>query len=304
MSIIIKTPHQGFCYGVKHSIKMVIDVLNDKSYPRPIYLLNSIVHNDDVNNYFKEQGVIVLEGKSKLDLLDNIKTGTVIFSAHGVSDLVKEKAKLKNITTVDATCPFVEKSYQLIKKYINNGYHLLYIGKENHPETEAVLTFGENITLINNNNININYSFNNSSLLAIAHQTTMSDYDVKSIYDKVIEKHPNLIVLPMMCNATKLRQDDLKEVLSTTVLENALIIIVGDHHSNNCTKLFELSQMYSKNVLFVASYEELKNVSLTEYDTFIISSGTSTPIINVNNIEKYLSNKKTHKTNNLKKYIN
>ncbi len=302
MSIIIKTPHQGFCYGVKHSIKMVIDVLNDKSYPRPIYLLNSIVHNDDVNNYFKEQGVIVLEGKSKLDLLDNIKTGTVIFSAHGVSDLVKEKAKLKNITTVDATCPFVEKSYQLIKKYINNGYHLLYIGKENHPETEAVLTFGENITLINNNNIN--YSFNNSSLLAIAHQTTMSDYDVKSIYDKVIEKHPNIIVLPMMCNATKLRQDDLKEVLSTTVLDNALIIIVGDHHSNNCTKLFELSQMYSKNVLFVASYEELKNVSLTEYDTFIISSGTSTPIINVNNIEKYLSNKKTHKTTNLKKYIN
>lgn len=299
MNKIIQTSHQGFCYGVKHSIKMVLDVLNDKSYPRPIYLLNSIVHNNDVNSYFKSQGVIILEGKPKLELLDSINSGTIIFSAHGVSDLVKEKAKSMNVTIVDATCPFVEKSYQLIKKHIYDNYHLLYIGKTNHPETEAVLTFSNNITLINNDTLN----FSVSSKLAIAHQTTMSDYDVQTIYDKVKEINPNVKILPMMCNATKLRQDDLKDVLENNSLDNTLVIIVGDRKSNNCTKLYELAKMYTNNTCFIASYHELLNFDLKVYQTFIISSGTSTPIINVDNIVKFLSNKKVPTKIKLKDYI-
>lgn len=288
MNKIIKTQHQGFCYGVKHSIKMVNEVLNDKSYPRPIYLLNSIVHNYDVNNYFKSQGVIVLEGKSKLELLESINFGTIIFSAHGVSDLVKEKAKSMNIVTVDATCPFVEKSYQLIKKYLNDQYHLLYIGKNNHPETEAVLTFGGNITLVNNDN----FSLPNTEKIAIAHQTTMSDYDVQSIYDKAIKINSNIKILPMMCNATKLRQDDLKNTLENNNLENTLVIIVGDKNSNNCTKLFELAKIYTNNAIFISTYNELSSLNFNNYHTFIVSSGTSTPIINVDNVVKYLKKKK------------
>ncbi len=301
MKNIIKVEHQGFCYGVKHSIKMVLDVLNDKTYPRPIYLLNSIVHNQDVNNYFKEKGVIVLEGKPKLELLDEIKSGTVIFSAHGVSDVVKEKASKMNITVVDATCPFVERSYQLIKKYLNNDYHLLYIGKTKHPETEAVLSFGDNISLITDEN---NIKIPNSNLIAIAHQTTMSDYDVKSIYDKVKTINEKVIVLPMICNATKLRQDGLKQTLETTNLSNTLVIIVGDKTSNNCTKLYELALMYTNNVKFVSNYLELNNFDTSIFDTIIVASGTSTPIINVDNIILYLSNKKIKDNSHIEKYIN
>lgn len=299
MNKIIQTPHQGFCYGVKHSIKMVNEVLNDKSYPRPIYLLNSIVHNNDVNHYFKNQGVIILEGKTKLELLESINSGTIIFSAHGVSDLVKEKAKSMNIVTVDATCPFVEKSYQLIKKYLNDDYHLLYIGKKNHPETEAVLTFGGNISLVNNED----FSLPNTKKIAIAHQTTMSDYDVQSIYNKVIKINPNIKILPMMCNATKLRQDDLTNTLENTNLENTLVIIVGDKNSNNCTKLYELAKMYTNNAIFISSYNELFSLDLNNYYTFIVSSGTSTPIINVDNIINFLKKKKIPLKIKLSEYI-
>ncbi len=300
MQKIIKVEHQGFCYGVKHSIKMVLDVLNDKKYPRPIYLLNSIVHNQDVNNYFKEKGVIILEGKTKLELLDEINTGTVIFSAHGVGDVVKEKASKMNITVVDATCPFVEKSYQLIKKYLNNDYHLLYIGKAKHPETEAVLSFSNHISLITDEN---NIKIPNSNYIAIAHQTTMSDYDVKSIYDKVKSINEKVIVLPMICNATKLRQDDLKHILETTDLNNALVIIVGDKTSNNCTKLSELAFMYTKSVKFISNYLELKDFDVSIFDTIIIASGTSTPIVNVDNIILYLSKKKVKSNSHIEKYV-
>lgn len=291
--------HQGFCYGVKQSIKIVDEVLKDKTNPKPIYLLNSIVHNSFVNEYFKNKGVIVLEGKSKLELLDSINTGTVIFSAHGVSDLVKEKAASKGLNVIDATCPFVEKSYQLIKKHLNENYHLLYIGKENHPETEAVTSFSNNVTLINEFNIsNLNPNLNYS----IAHQTTMSYYDISHIYDKVKENLPNVSVIPMICNATKQRQEELNNELQN-INNNTFVIIVGDKLSNNCTKLYELAKRHTDNSCFVSSYKDLLNYDLSSFNNFIISSGTSTPIINVLQIEKYLLNKKISSKTSLKDYI-
>ena len=297
---IITLSNQGFCYGVNQSIKKVIQVLKDKSTPKPIYLLNSIVHNSFVNNYFKEQGVIILEGKPKMELLDEISSGTVIFSAHGVGDNVYDKAKNKNLNIVDATCPFVEKSYQLIKKHLNNNYHLLYIGKTKHPEAEAVTSFSDEITLINENNIIIP---NTNKPLAIAHQTTMSNYDVEHIYNEVKTKVKDILVLPMICNATKLRQDELRKAL-TDIDNNSLVIIVGDRSSNNCTKLYELALRYTNNTLFISDYKELINVDLSKYNKFIFSSGTSTPIINVEQISNFIkNNKRPKKENELIDYI-
>lgn len=292
--------NQGFCYGVNHSIEIVEKVLKDNNNPRPIYLLNSIVHNKYVNEYFKEKGIIVLEGKSKLDLLDEIKFGTVIFSAHGVSDLVKEKAKSMNINVVDATCPFVEKSYQLIKKYINDDYHILYFGKNNHPESEAVLSFSDNVTLITDLNVpNINHN-----KIAIGHQTTMSSYDVESIYDQAIKQNNNIVKLPMICNATNKRQEELKSALEEADLTNTLVIIVGDKTSNNCTKLYELAKRYTDNSLFISTWKELLSLDLSKYNNCIISSGTSTPLINVKQVTNYIKSLKKQKDiNDLKKYI-
>ena len=280
--------HQGFCYGVNQSIKIVNEVLQDKSTPKPIYLLNSIVHNKFVNDYFESKGIVVLEGKPKLELLDEIKCGTVIFSAHGVGDNVKEKALSKGLNIIDATCPFVEKSYQLIKKFLGENYHLLYIGKTNHPEAEAVSSFSNEVTIISEDRINIP---NNKDKYAIAHQTTMSYYDVSNVYDKVKEIIPNITVLPMICNATKLRQDELTKALDH-ISDKTLVIIVGDKKSNNCTKLYELAKRHTKNTLFISSYIDLLNVDLTLYESFVISSGTSTPFKNVNDIKNYIEKNK------------
>ena len=297
---VILLTNTGFCYGVSHSIKLVDDIIKTNKYPKPIYLLNSIVHNEFVNNYFNDKGIIVLSGKSKLELLDDISNGTIIFSAHGVSDIVKEKAQAKGLTTVDATCPFVERSYQLIKEYLNNGYHLLYIGKKNHPETEAVLSFSSDITLVTDDNFEVP----SYDKIAIAHQTTMSDYDVKHIYDYVVKKNDKIVIIPMICNATKLRQEELKNTLEKSNLDNTLVIIVGDKASNNCTKLYELGLRYTNNCIFIDSYESLDDEFVKKFDNFIISSGTSTPLINVINVKKYLLKEKIKKNISLKDYIN
>ncbi len=296
---IILLKNYGFCYGVNHSIKIVLDTLKNKKYPRPIYLLNSIVHNKFVNDYFVNKGIVILEGKSKLELLDQIKKGTVIFSAHGVGDNIKEKAKQLNLTVVDATCPFVEKSYQLIKEYLKQGYRLLYIGKKNHPEVEAVLSFSPEITLITDQNFEIP----STPHLAIAHQTTMSDYDVNEIYTKVKRQNSFVTVLPMLCNATETRQKQLLSYLKENDLINTLILIVGDKMSNNCTKLYELSKRYTENTLFIYDYTELTSFNLTPYKKIVITSGTSTPVICIQNIINFLNNKKIIKAKDLTFYI-
>ena len=94
MKINVLSP-QGYCGGVKHAIEIVNKVINDPNTKKPIYLLGQIIHNEHVINEIKSKGVIVLEGKSKLELLDSINFGTIIFSAHGVAPIIYEKAKEK-----------------------------------------------------------------------------------------------------------------------------------------------------------------------------------------------------------------
>ena len=109
MKEIIVVPIQGFCKGVVHAIDKAKNVAKDPHYPRPIYVLGSLVHNRFVNESLEDQGLIILEAKNKtrLELLDEIDQGTVIFTAHGVSPAVRQKAQEKHLEVVDASCPFV-----------------------------------------------------------------------------------------------------------------------------------------------------------------------------------------------------
>ncbi|PGZ07296.1 4-hydroxy-3-methylbut-2-enyl diphosphate reductase, partial [Bacillus thuringiensis] len=94
---------------------------------------------------FEEDGIITLDGPSRLDILDQIDSGTVIFTAHGVSPEVKQRAKEKGLTTIDATCPDVTKTHDLIEAKKAEGYHVIYIGKKNHPEPEGAVGIAPDI---------------------------------------------------------------------------------------------------------------------------------------------------------------
>ena len=93
MRIITKSKEIGFCYGVKNAIYIVQDLVKDKNIPRPIYLLGDLVHNHHINEYLTSLGIIILKGEKRIDMLDRIESGTVIFTAHGVSQEVRNKAQ-------------------------------------------------------------------------------------------------------------------------------------------------------------------------------------------------------------------
>ena len=113
---IIKISPRGYCYGVVDAMVIARNAALDKSLPRPIYILGMIVHNKHVTDAFEEEGIITLDGSNRLEILEKVDKGTVIFTAHGISPQVRELAKQKGLITIDATCPDVTRTHDLIEE--------------------------------------------------------------------------------------------------------------------------------------------------------------------------------------------
>ena len=136
---IIKISPRGYCYGVVDAMVIARNAALDKSLPRPIYILGMIVHNKHVTDAFEDEGIITLDGSNRLEILEKVQSGTVIFTAHGVSPEVRKIASEKGLVTLDATCPDVTKTHDLIRAKKAEGYHVIYIGKKSHPEPEGAV---------------------------------------------------------------------------------------------------------------------------------------------------------------------
>src|SRR5699024_4620314 len=136
---IIKISPRGYCYGVVDAMVIARNASLDKSLPRPIYILGMIVHNKHVTDAFEEEGIITLDGPNRLEILEQIENGTVIFTAHGVSPQVKERAQEVGLDGIDATCPDVEVTHDLRRETTGDGYEVICIGQQDHPEAEGAV---------------------------------------------------------------------------------------------------------------------------------------------------------------------
>lgn len=285
MRIISKAKEIGFCYGVKNAIKIAKNAAESKNTKRPIYLLGNLVHNHHVNSFLENIGIIILNGSSRLEMLDQIDSGTVIFTAHGVSPKVYEKAKNKGLDIIDATCPYVEATFKLMKEKVDNGYNVIFIGKKDHPETESAIALSNNVHVYKKDLII------NSNKLCLCHQTTMSFYDVSEAYTDLISKFPHIETLDMICKVTEKRQNEIRNLNNYNFNNPALIIIIGDKTSNNSTKLFEMAKRLNKtDVLFIDNISELNFLELKKYNEIFIGSGTSTPMAITNELYELLHN--------------
>lgn len=281
MKVISITP-RGYCKGVINSIKIALDTR--KKYDCPIYILGEIVHNKNVTIALSKLNIISLDInlKSKEQWINEIDNGVIILSAHGSSQKLKDLIINKGLTLVDSTCPFVYKSFDMIKKY-SEHHDIIYFGKHNHEEAIAAKSLNENkvhiVSSINElNNINI------SSTPVVTNQTTMSKYDINSIYEEIKKLYEDALLIDEQCNATSLRQNAI-----INLNENVdLFYVVGDVNSNNSKKLCALANEKAKAILINdvrdINIEDLKNVN-----TVAVSSGASTPTYLTKQVIEYLT---------------
>lgn len=284
---IKKVVPSGYCKGVVNAIMLAKETRN--KYPNEnIYILGMLVHNSFVSKELEELGIITLDdtNKSKKELLDDINEGIVIFTAHGISEEIKNKAIAKGLKYVDATCVDVLKTQNVIREYIKNNYDVIYFGKKNHPEAEAVISISNKIHLVTSMDDLLNLNLTNNNIF-LTNQTTMSYLELQDLITKAQELYPNIIIEKEICNATSSRQEAISKLNDCD-----LLYVVGDNKSNNTNKLVDIGKKQGiKKVLLIQNFKDINDSDLSNVDKIYVTAGASTPPILIDEVINYLKSK-------------
>lgn len=274
----------GYCKGVVNAINIVRKV-KEENKDTPVYVLGMIVHNSYVTSELTKLGIITLDDskKSKEELLDEIDSGIVVLTAHGTSDVIKEKAINKGLTVVDGACEDVLKTKNIILEYLNKNFGVIYFGKKGHPEANAIIAISEKIHLVSNDADIDNLYIDNPNII-VTNQTTMSFLELDKMIKHILNKYPNVKIIKEICNATSSRQEAIKNIKDADVL-----YVVGDVKSNNTNKLVDVAKAngISKTYL-IANKEEIKKEDLVNVNKVYVTAGASTPPILIEEVINYL----------------
>lgn len=276
---IVKVIPRGYCKGVVRAINIAKKTALDNPHEK-IYILGMLVHNKYVIEALKEYNIITIDDKNKSreQLLDEINEGIVIFTAHGIHPSIKEKAKRKGLHYIDASCLDVLKTQEIVHDHLNNGYEVLYIGKNKHPESSAICDHNAHVHLIENE-----YDINDLPYydkVFVTNQTTMSYYDVKHLFELIKIKYPNVKISDEICNATRSRQEAVANLKDIDAL-----IVVGDKASNNANRLAQIANEKDiKHVYLIDDVNDLDFNEIMQFHKVGVTAGASTPTYLINQV--------------------
>jgi len=274
---VIKVTPRGYCYGVVDAMELARKAAKDPAVPRPIYIIGLIVHNRFAVDELTALGVTTLDGADRAAMIEQVSEGTVIFTAHGVSPLVKQRARDRGLHVIDATCPDVTKTHDLVRDLVARDYLILYIGKKGHPEPEGVVgEASDRVLLVENESdlATIPERFTQAERLAVTTQTTLSQWDTAALIEAIQARFPQVEVYNEICRATQVRQ----EAVARMAVGADLTIVVGDPRSNNTNRLVQVAEERAQSpAIRVESLDDLKPELLEGKKRVAITSGASTP---------------------------
>ena len=275
---VIKAKTAGFCFGVKRAVDTVYEQVDACS--SLIYTYGPIIHNEEVVRDMESKGVVVLRSEEELDALEK---GTVIIRSHGVGKWIYDKLEARNIRIVDATCPFVKKIHNIVRKASAEGAHIVIIGNPDHPEVQGIRGWaGEKVTVVQDKESAEGVDFGKKEKICVVSQTTFNYNKFKDLVEIIKKKSYDVSVLNTICNATKERQTEARSIAESV----DAMIVIGDKHSSNTQKLFEICRKACNNTYYIQTLDDLNLNQLGSVETVGITAGASTP----NNIIEEVQN--------------
>ncbi|MBQ6655018.1 MAG: 4-hydroxy-3-methylbut-2-enyl diphosphate reductase [Erysipelotrichaceae bacterium] len=273
----------GYCKGVINAISLARKTR--AQYPdEKIYIMGMLVHNHYVVQAFSQLGIVTLndESRTKLELLDEISEGVVIFTAHGIDPRIRQHALDRGLKVVDATCSDVTRNAELCQKYLADGYDIIYIGKARHPESEAVLALSDRIRLVTCEKDIDDLQLGNAEIL-VTNQTTMSILDTAHLIERIRQRYPKSVVVEEICSATRRRQQAILDLKGYDTL-----IVVGDPKSNNTAQLASIARGRIKHIYKVEKASDLLQYDLSDSHKAAVTAGASTPSYLTDQLISYL----------------
>ncbi len=279
----IKTAESaGFCFGVQRAIDMVYEEAAKKG---PVYTYGPIIHNEEVIENLKKQGVHSIDS---LEELKDLPKGTIIIRSHGISEAVYEKMKSFGHGIMDATCPFVLKIHNIVREQSEQGRHILIIGKYSHPEIQGIIGWIKGVSgpaesEIGNSGIGYtvvedlaeaqNFNLPITEKLCIVAQTTFNYIKFQELVEIISKKGYDILVLNTICNATQTRQTEAYQLAK----ESDAMIVIGGKESSNTKKLYEICKKECENTYYIQKLDDLDLSSFKSYWNVGITAGASTP---------------------------
>ena len=278
----------SLCFGVESSINKIKQCAAENK-DASIFCLGLPVHNEIIAKELENLGINIIDAKPnefESLLLTFPKNSIIIFSAHGHDRKLDEICKERSLKYIDTICPIVASIQRKIEEYIENGKEVLYIGKENHPESYSVL---KNAPLVKFWDISSSFLVDFSTNYPIVfNQTTILKNKLEPFYRKILEKASGGIVKNTSCKFVNDRYEALIKLYHS---DYDLVIVAGSKNSSNTNELYEKTiEIFGKEkALLISKADELKSYKFNDVNNVLILSGTSAPQILIDEIKEILT---------------
>ena len=262
---IIVARHAGFCFGVKRATQMAFEKAAEETGGRTC-TLGPIIHSPQVVARLEEKGVKVIRSLAEID------EGQIILRSHGVTAAEMQEANDKGLDVVDATCPFVKKAQKQVKMLSDEGYDMVIVGEEEHPEVAGIVSYaaGKVFVVASANDALKLPEMKKTGVVA---QTTQSYHTLEAVVDVCLAKTKELRVFNTICDATSVRQEEAKVIAGDV----GCMLVIGGFNSANTRRLAEVCSEIQKNTHHVETVEQLLPEWFAGIESVGVTAGASTP---------------------------
>ena len=256
--------HAGVCYGVERALSMAADAAT--SAPAPVHTLGPLIHNPLVVKELEAQGVGLAE------TLDDAASGSIIIRAHGVVPAVIEQARARDLTVLDATCPYVKRVHAAAEKLVREGYQLIVVGESGHPEVEGIMGHADGAARVVSCADDL-ADLEISNRVGVVVQTTQTQATLAGVVSALLTRASEVRVINTICSATQERQQAASELASRA----DVMIVVGGKNSGNTRRLAQICAERCERTHHVEDACEIDPAWLTGAGLIGITAGASTP---------------------------
>jgi 4-hydroxy-3-methylbut-2-enyl diphosphate reductase len=259
---IITAKSAGFCFGVKRAIDIAFKIAREKR--QGVYTLGPIIHNPQVVEKLKEQGIIPI---TNLRSRRNIKA--LIIRTHGIPLSLSKRLASLEFEIIDATCPFVKKAQYYAKLLSEEGYQVVILGEKNHPEVKGIMSYANDVIIVNNKTPLPKIK----SKVGIVVQTTQSLEALRNVISDATIHAKEIKVYNTICNSTAQRLKEAEKIAQKV----DIMIVVGGKNSANTTQLTRLCKSLSVPTYHIETPSEIKQQWIKGVKRLGITAGASTP---------------------------
>ncbi len=266
---IVVATHGGFCFGVKRAVEIAFKAVS-KNSSKSMFTLGPLIHNPQVVEQLEREGIGVAHSLD--EIYDGKEGSVVIIRSHGVTKETLIEAKERGLEILDATCPFVKRAQSIVERLAEEGYRVLVLGDEFHPEVKALLSYGDGRATIWDGELPMD-----AERVAMVSQTTQPLENLKRAANEVVGSLSRDLaefrVFNTICESTTTRQNECAELAKKA----EVMIVVGGSNSANTGRLAEIARSIQKRTYQIETEDQLDPGWFEGIKRVAVTAGASTP---------------------------